>query len=183
VSVEILPSQGRSKAVQVNPIRWIAVLVVALVSIGHATADVLVDNITATTAAGPAFTPTANPTPTPTFNPICETDADCRPGKRCRAILCRLERPCDDSDPTIDRLACVGREVCVDRSCECVGDCDRDGYVYVTEANRAVRIVLGEAALTACPAADADGDGTVTVGEVLQAIVNLGEGCLQEAMP
>ena len=152
-------------------------------------------------------TPTRTPTPTPTFQP-CDSDDDCPPGKHCRGGYCKTERPCDDEDPAVDRLACFGdREACIATCaggpnagqvctsddgcpdstcvglCECGGDCDLDGFVYVNEVNRAVKILLGEVQLDRCVAADINGDGSVMGNEVTLAAINLGEGCQQEGQP
>ena len=152
-------------------------------------------------------TPTRTPTPTPTFQE-CSTDADCPPGKHCRGGFCKMERPCDDEDPAVDRLACFGdREACVGTCagganagqacegdegcpdstcvglCECGGDCNLDGFVYVNEVNRAVKILEGTVSLDRCLAADINGDGSVMGNEVTLAVINLGEGCQQEGQP
>jgi Tol biopolymer transport system component len=131
----------------------------------------------------PTATATKTPSPTATFKP-CTMDSDCPPGKHCRTGFCKIERPCDDQDPLIDRHACFGnREACIDDLCECGGDCNLDGYVFVNEINRAVKILGGTVPLDQCSAADIDGTGTVMANEVTLAVINLGEGCAQEGQP
>ena len=133
----------------------------------------------------PTPTPTPTVSPTPTYNPVCQADAQCPPWAHCRASFCRFAWSCDDSDPAVSRFQCYFfvKEACVDRLCECPGDCDLDGYVHVNELNRAVRITMGEVPLARCRSADIDGDRTVTVNEVVQGITNLMKGCLQEGQP
>lgn len=53
---------------------------------------------------------------------------------------------------------------------QCPGDCDGNGAVIVTELMTAVRIALGVATSTACPAADPSQNGTVTIDEILAAV-------------
>jgi len=60
---------------------------------------------------------------------------------------------------------------------DCPGDCDGDGQVVVAEVIVAVRILLGETALTACPIADHDVDGKVSVGDVVRAVRASLDGC------
>lgn len=59
----------------------------------------------------------------------------------------------------------------------CAGDCSGGEVVTVDELLLASTIALGEAPLTRCPAADASGDGRVTVNEILEAIDNALIGC------
>ena len=131
----------------------------------------------------PTNTPTKTPTPTATFKP-CATDNDCPDGKHCRAGFCKIERPCNDSDPVVDRHACFGdRETCINNLCECGVDCNLDGYVFVNEVNRAVKILGGTVPLAQCEAADINGDGKVMANEVMLGVINLGQGCVQEGQP
>jgi hypothetical protein len=136
---------------------------------------------TKTNTPAPTATPTITPTPTATFRP-CETDDQCPEGEHCRAGYCKKERPCDDNDPLVDKLACFPREACVDNLCECGGDCNLDGIVFGNEITTAV-LVLGGQPLSLCQAADIDGDGTVTGNEITLAVLNLGQGCVQEGQP
>ncbi len=126
-------------------------------------------------------TPTKTPTPTATFRQ-CETDDDCPDGEHCRAGYCKKERPCDDTNPEIDRLACFMREACIDNLCECGGDCNLDGIVFTNEITKAV-LVLGGQSLSMCQAADIDGDGQVEGNEITLAVINLSQGCVQEGQP
>ena len=144
----------------------------------------------------PTTTPTATPTPTrtltgtPTQTPTvtatfrqCTDDSQCLPGEHCRGGTCKKERECDDSNPAIDRHACFDREACIDDLCECGGDCNLDGFVFVNEINKAVKILNNLAPLSQCTAADIDGDGQVMGNEITLAVINLGQGCAQEGQP
>jgi len=138
---------------------------------------------TRTPTPPPTGTPTKTPTPTATFMP-CTTDQNCPDGKHCRTGYCKIERPCDDQNPIVDRHACFGdREACVDHLCECGVDCNLDGYVFVNEINKAVKILGGTVPLSQCDAADINGDGQVMGNEVTLGVINLGEGCVQEGQP
>ncbi|MBX3026932.1 hypothetical protein KF840_18650 [bacterium] len=59
----------------------------------------------------------------------------------------------------------------------CSGDCASRGAVGVTDLVLAVSIALGESALDRCVAADADGDGRVSVGELVAAVGHALDGC------
>ncbi len=59
----------------------------------------------------------------------------------------------------------------------CPGDCDGDGEVIVAEIVVAVRILMGETPLAACPTADSGGDGQVTVGDVVRTVRASLDGC------
>ncbi len=119
-------------------------------------------------------TPTVTPTPLPT----CVTDEDCPPGTQCRAFVCVPPRPCET------QLDCRGiREACLDDFCECGGDCNTDGIVFGSEITKMVCIVGGTCMLNICPAGDINQDGSVTMGDVTLAVLNLGLGCPGEGSP
>lgn len=59
----------------------------------------------------------------------------------------------------------------------CVGDCNRDGVTLVNELVTMVQTALGAAPISACPSGDADGNGTIEVTEVLNAVNALLNGC------
>jgi len=60
----------------------------------------------------------------------------------------------------------------------CVGDCGNDRMVTIDELLRLVNIALDNAAVTECGAGDADGDGHITVNEILVAVINALDGCV-----
>jgi len=53
---------------------------------------------------------------------------------------------------------------------ECVGDCDDNGSVGVSELIRCVRIALGQAEVASCLECDANGDGSVRIPELITAV-------------
>lgn len=59
----------------------------------------------------------------------------------------------------------------------CVGDCDGDGAVSVADLVTGVRISLGAAPLSDCPAFDATPDGEVRIAELVMAVNNTLAGC------
>jgi hypothetical protein len=59
----------------------------------------------------------------------------------------------------------------------CVGDCDGNGVVTVSDLITGVNIALGNLPLANCPAFDPDGSGMVTVGELIQGVNNALNGC------
>lgn len=65
----------------------------------------------------------------------------------------------------------------------CVGDCDGDGAVSVSDLVTGVRISLGAAPLSDCPAFDATPDGEVRIAELVMAVGNTLNGCLLTPSP
>jgi hypothetical protein len=59
----------------------------------------------------------------------------------------------------------------------CLGDCGNDGSVDVDELIRGVGAALGSMPADACPALDGDGNGTVTIAELVTAVRNALDGC------
>ena len=59
----------------------------------------------------------------------------------------------------------------------CTGDCDLDGTVRVNELVTAVGIGLDQTPLAQCLSSDANGDGAVTIDELLRAVKNTLNGC------
>jgi YVTN family beta-propeller protein len=59
----------------------------------------------------------------------------------------------------------------------CPGDCDSDGFARVGELLTLVGIALDDISLSACPTADLDGNGRVTVNEVVTGLNNVLAGC------
>jgi hypothetical protein len=52
----------------------------------------------------------------------------------------------------------------------CPGDCNEDREVSAGELIRAVHIALGSRPLSICPNADKDGDGSVSIGDLVAAV-------------
>lgn len=61
--------------------------------------------------------------------------------------------------------------------CGCVGDCDGDGTVTISEILTMARIALGGAPVSACERGDANGDRRINVNEVLTAVNHALDGC------
>ena len=59
----------------------------------------------------------------------------------------------------------------------CVGDCDADGTVTVTEIITLVNIALGTANVSACTAGDSKHDGQITIDEIIRAVSTALSGC------
>lgn len=64
-----------------------------------------------------------------------------------------------------------------DAALACVGDCDDNGAVSVSELITGVRISLGGAPLSQCPAFDATPDGELRIAELVMAVGNTLAGC------
>jgi hypothetical protein len=60
---------------------------------------------------------------------------------------------------------------------DCAGACTTPGQVTITDLMLVLQIAAGEVDVSACPAADANGDGSVALVEVLLAVSNALEGC------
>jgi hypothetical protein len=59
----------------------------------------------------------------------------------------------------------------------CVGDCDGNGEVSVSDLIVGVNIALGNQPIENCLAFDVDGSGTVDIGELIQGVNNALDGC------
>ncbi len=65
----------------------------------------------------------------------------------------------------------------------CRGDCDGDGRVTVAEVLLGINVALGRQSTGACPMADPDQDGTVSIDELIVAVEDLLSGCIVEFTP
>jgi len=110
----------------------------------------VIDNFTFAVAAEP--TATAPPTATATAPPTAS------------------DTPTEVSTPT--RTLPPGPQ-------PCVGDCDGDGAVTVSELVRGVNIALGTTPLESCAAFDSDQDGDVSINELIAAVNAALLGCIQ----
>ena len=87
-------------------------------------------------------------------------------------------RPVTSCDgPTYAGSECLPEQACVSKACQCVGDCNGDGVVTSGELATMVKIINGVTPLSACLAADANGNGEVGSNEYTMAINNLNFGC------
>ena len=62
-------------------------------------------------------------------------------------------------------------------SVRCVGDCNGNGQVTISDIITIVNIALGNLTVSACVAADANNDGAITMDEILAAVNRALEGC------
>lgn len=81
----------------------------------------------------------------------------------------------DTATSTITKTLPVGSEpAAIAIGCtpppRCASDCDHSSSVSIDELVRSVAIQLGRTSLLRCPAADEDGDGSVTVNEIMSAV-------------
>jgi Ca2+-binding EF-hand superfamily protein len=60
----------------------------------------------------------------------------------------------------------------------CVGDCDGDGAISISELIRGVAIALGNVAYATCPVFDPNMDGIVQIGELIRAANGALDGCI-----
>ena len=61
----------------------------------------------------------------------------------------------------------------------CLGDCNGDRALTVEEIVKMVNVALGVEELSGCPSADRDGDGNVTIDEILIALNMALLGCYE----
>ena len=59
----------------------------------------------------------------------------------------------------------------------CAGDCDGDGQVTIAELTQVLNVVIGQLPLTQCEAADAGGDGELSIGDIIAAVRSALGGC------
>jgi hypothetical protein len=120
------------------------------------------------TAQTPALTvtPTFTPTPTPTGQATPTSTRTRTPSVTPTETA--TATPADTPTPT---------------PVTCAGDCDGDGSVDINELILLVKISLGDADVSQCPAGDVTGptpgvpDGQITVDELIRAVGNALNGC------
>ncbi|MEO8602513.1 MAG: hypothetical protein ABI629_08060 [bacterium] len=83
----------------------------------------------------------------------------------------------------VARWACALLLLATSARAACVGDCDGNGEVSVSELIASVSILLGSASLDSCSAIDADGNGAVSVDELVAAVNNALGGCRADGTP
>lgn len=150
-------------------------------------------------------TPTLNQTPQATGAP-CRDDTECTSGfcttevcceNRCRDAgetcavpgfkgQCLRLEPTATTTPTITATSSASATPSVTPTpsatmnptfAACVGNCNADPVVSVSELIQGVNIAIGSAPLSACQAFDANRDGMVVVNELVAAVSNLLFGC------
>jgi Cys-rich repeat protein len=103
--------------------------------------------------------------------PPCMEDMDCPEGTQCRGGVCVPIVTC------MQQSDCSSRQACIDGRCECGGDCNLDGEVFVNEVATTIAIFGELQPVSVCPAADINGDEEVFANEVSTVIANFGLGC------
>lgn len=124
-----------------------------------------------TVSASPSTTATETPSPTPsrTFL-LTDTPEPATPTRSPTASF--APRPTRTTPPTASPTASPTEEA---RPCPC--DCRRSGVVTITDLLRGVAIALGAAAVSDCPAADANDDGVVGIADLIAAVDAALTGC------
>ena len=74
-------------------------------------------------------------------------------------------------------LAGLAVAACAGPASACTGDCDANGVVTINELINGVNIVLARSDLAVCRACDRDGDGTVMIAELIDAVRATLDGC------
>jgi hypothetical protein len=82
-----------------------------------------------------------------------------------------------DPTPCPPGLACIIDPPFQSRVCACVGDCNDDYEASVDELVTMVNVALGNSTVSTCRFGDANGDGKITIDEILQAVTNALYGC------
>lgn len=72
---------------------------------------------------------------------------------------------------------------CVPVRAQCVGDCDGNGQVAVSELVLGTNIALGQAEMSRCQPLDRDADGTAEVNELVEAVNAALRGCSATPLP
>lgn len=82
--------------------------------------------------------------------------------------------PCGDPNAASQVVVSDGRVLVTNG---CTGTCDYSGQVTVDKILTMVNIALGNQSINGCWAGDANGDGLITVDEILAAVINALNGC------
>ena len=90
--------------------------------------------------------------------------------------ICRAAGQCTAIRGNLSDSMCVPMAHCFG-PIPCAGDCDVSGRTVVNEAVRVVAIGLGTGELATCPIADVNGDGRVSIEEVVRAVRSVLENC------
>lgn len=125
---------------------------------------------TETAVATPTATPSATATPTGTstftLTPLATAPATEGPTENATALATVTDTPVTSASPTPTATPMP-----------CVGDCDGDARVTISELIRGVNVALGTAEIAACRSLDRDGDGAVSISELIQAVNTALFGC------
>lgn len=124
----------------------------------------------------PTASPTVTGTPTATATPT--QDPTAAPTRTATVALTSTSTPTATATPTTTPVAtATPTPTTIATPKPCVGDCHGLIEVSVGDLITMVNVALGNAALSACSAGDANGDGQITVDEILKAVGNGLNGC------
>jgi len=97
---------------------------------------------------------------------------------RCREAGVVLTTPTAVATPTVTPTAIATATATLTPTFGgCGGDCDGNEAVFINELIVGINMLLGSASIAACPAGDIDGDGGITVDELVAAAGNANFGC------
>ena len=130
-----------------------------LLGVGGTDGTVVVDP----NAPAPTATATATLTPSATATPTASPTRSRTP----EPTLAPTASPTDTASPSATASATP-----------CVGDCNEDGVVSISELVQGVAIAGGSTSPLSCPAADPNHDGVVAVNELVAAVANALAGCV-----
>ena len=114
---------------------------------------------TPTASRSATRTPSVTPTPVPTSSPTPTATTTAT------ETVIATSTPSTTATPTATTKP------------RCVGQCNGNAPVTVSEILSMVNIALGNGSASACPAGDADGNGQITIDEILLATHNALHGC------
>lgn len=129
-----------------------------------------VDTPTPTHSATTA--PTAVDTPTPSHSPTTAPTGVDTP-----TPVATGTQTADPTAPTTEVPTVASTPTQTGAPLTCVGDCNGDGSVSISELVTLVNIALGNRPVADCPAGDRDGDGNIVIAELIAAVNNALAGC------
>ncbi len=119
-------------------------------------------------------TPTTSATSTSTPAPPSATSTETPAPPTSTPTPMSTALPTSTSTPTSTALPTSSP---TEMPCVCIGDCNGDCIVRISELIRAVQISLGSTSVDTCQAADRDGGGTVSIAELIAAVRSALNGC------
>lgn len=140
---------------------------------------------TSTSTNSPTFAPTATPTATVSSTSVATATRTATASSTLAATATATPTMSSTSAATATATATASSTLAATATAtatqtaamECVGDCDGSGEVSIDEIVVMANIAAGLRAVDDCPAGDRNGDGLVTVDEILRAVANALAGC------
>lgn len=128
--------------------------------------------------------PTATATRTGSATAVSSTPTATRTGTRPTATATRSGSPAvgtptatRSGSPSLGTPTPTPTPTATPLADACIGDCDRNGQVTISELVLAVNIALGNTPTAECAAADGNADGTVKISEIIAAVVSALGSC------